>query len=74
MCSRYVFVWAREVRNWDQVLAVLQPSPLKWIVLRLGNAIREESNFRILKVCRKDMRRSKVSSDEICKSVSAGKG
>lgn len=34
----------------------------------------EESHFRILKVRRKDMRRSKVSSDEICKSVSAGKG
>lgn len=36
--------------------------------------ILEESNLRIPKVRRKDMRRSKVPSDEIRKSVSAGKG
>ncbi|KAG1821865.1 uncharacterized protein BJ212DRAFT_1297162 [Suillus subaureus] len=49
------------------VFAGLQPSAMKWIVLRLRDVVLEESTLRIQKVHRKDMTMSKVSSDEMCK-------
>jgi len=74
MCSSFAFVWVREVRIWDQVLAGLQPSATNWISLRLRDVVLEELKSRIWKARRKDMKRSKVSSDEMYKRVSAAKG
>ncbi|KAG1812910.1 uncharacterized protein BJ212DRAFT_1301377 [Suillus subaureus] len=73
----FVFVWVREVRNWDKVWAGLQRPALNWTVLMLEDVMErllEELRLRIWKARRKNMKSSKVSLEGIWTCASTAKG